>query len=98
MFIIEGRPRRTYTNIIDEVLQKGQMFSTRYWHDCMTRCMTINEMKRVCKSRSRRHSLVSAYFLEKKPFSKKFSFQNFFFENGSVPRNCSENSEEVVDS
>ena len=42
-------------------LQKGRVPSTRNRRACMTRCMNVDEAKRVCKDRSRWRSVVSAY-------------------------------------
>ena len=53
-----GHPRRTY---IGEVLQKGQMRSTRNRRACIITCMNVDEARAVCKDRNRWRSVVSAY-------------------------------------
>ena len=57
--------KRTYSyiDLIGEVLQKGQVRSS------LIRCINVDEARRVCKDRSRRRSLVSAY-----PHSKRREF------------------------
>ena len=56
-----GCPKRTFIDLICEVLQKGQVRSTRYRRACMIRCMNVDEATRVCADRSRWRSVVSAY-------------------------------------
>ena len=56
-----GRPTKTYPDLMGEVLQKGRVRSTRNWRACMTRCMNVEEAKRVCKNRSRWRAVDSAY-------------------------------------
>ena len=42
-----------------EVLQKGQVYSTRNWRACMISCMNVDEARGVCKDRSLQEKSVS---------------------------------------
>ena len=53
--------RMTHVDLIGEVLQKGQVRSTRNKRACMIRCMNVDEARAIFKDRSRLRSVVSAY-------------------------------------
>ena len=50
-------PRKTYPDLIGEVLQKGRVRTT---HNPLA-CMNVDKAKGVCKDRSRWRSVVSVY-------------------------------------
>ena len=64
----KGRPRRTNFNQIQDVLEKGQVKSTRNRRACMKTIMKVEEAKGVCQDRSKWKDVVSAYPNAKKAY------------------------------
>ena len=50
-----------FIDLIGQVLQKGQVSSTRNRRGYMNKCINVDEGRGICKGRSRWRSVVSAY-------------------------------------
>jgi hypothetical protein len=55
------RPKQTFLDKIGDVLENGQVRSTRNWRACMRILMKVEEAKGVCKDRSNWKEVISAY-------------------------------------
>ena len=56
-----GRPRKTWHDQVNQILESGHVKSQNNRRVCMRRCMNVNEARSVCQDRVIWRSVLSAY-------------------------------------
>jgi len=56
-----GRPRKTWHDQVNQILDSGDVRSRNNRRECMRRCMNVNEARSICQDRVVWRSVLSAY-------------------------------------